>query len=152
MPSFLARLLESRRFLLVSRVVLTFVFWGAGLGQLLGFRAAVGEFQAFGVEPAAPLVLLSIATLLVGSALVILDRAAWLGTGALATYTGLTILLVHRFWAMEGEPALEHFHTATEHVTVIGALMVMAILSHRTAQARERSPAAAARSRLASSS
>lgn len=152
MPPFLARLLESRRFLLLARIVLTFVFWGAGLGQLLGFKAAVAEFQAFGIEPAGPLVLLSIAVLLVGAGLVILDRAAWLGTGMLATYTGLTIPLVHRFWAMEGEAALAHFHTATEHVTVIGALMVMAILSHQTARARARTPARTAASRLASSS
>jgi transmembrane protein len=43
--------------------------------------------------------------------------------------TALTIPLVHHFWTMPQPQATQSFHTATEHVTVIGALMIVAILS-----------------------
>lgn len=59
----------------------------------------------------------------------------------LAVFTALTIPLVHPFWSMERAEALAHFYTATEHVTVIGALMVMAILSHRTKASARRAEA-----------
>lgn len=132
MPNALDRLLQSRLFYLFARIVLTFVFWGAGLSKLIDFQGGTAEMAFFGLEPAAPTNALVVATLLVGSALVILDRYAWLGCGMLAVFTALTIPLVHHFWSMEGEAAIAHFHTATEHVSVIGALMVMAILSRRT--------------------
>lgn len=141
MPTALARLLETPLFLLLARIVLTFVFWGAGLAKLLDFQGGTAEMAFFGLEPAGPMNALVVATLLIGSALVILDRHAWLGCGMLAVFTVLTIPIVHHFWSMEGAEALAHFHTATEHVSVIGALMVMAILSHRTTQARTRTGA-----------
>lgn len=142
MPIALARLLDSKLFLILARIVLTFVFWGAGLGKLIDFQGGAAEMAHFGLEPAGPVNALVVATLLVGSALVVLDRHAWLGCGMLAVFTALTIPLVHHFWSMDGEEALAHFHTAAEHVTVIGALMVMAILSHRTSPNAVRAGAA----------
>jgi transmembrane protein len=67
-----------------------------------------------------------------GSLLIFLNRWTWLGAGALAVFTALTIPLVHHFWAMPEPQATSSFHTATEHVTVIGALMLASILSRYT--------------------
>lgn len=144
MPRPIATLLDSPLFARIALVILTFCFWGAGLAKLLDFQTAVAEYAFFGVQPAAPLVALSIVTLLGGSALLILGIKPWLGAGALGTFTALTIPLVHHFWSLEGEAAIAHFHTATEHVTVIGGLMVAAILSHRTARDRAARPGASA--------
>ncbi|KQT45068.1 DoxX family protein [Aureimonas sp. Leaf454] len=148
MPTALARLLRSSLFCLLARILLTFVFWGAGLAKAIDFEGATAEVAGFGLQPAAAINGLAVVVLLAGSALVILDRMAWLGLGALAVFTALTIPLVHHFWTMEGAEATAHFHTATEHVTVIGALMIAAILSHRLEEdgvADEGSPPAAVR-------
>jgi transmembrane protein len=51
------------------------------------------------------------------------------GAGTLAVFTALTIFVVHRFWALPQPRATIAFYTATEHVTVIGALAIVAILS-----------------------
>ena len=47
-------------------------------------------------------------------------------------FTALTIPLVHRFWALPMPDSIKAFHTATEHVTVIGGLMLATILSRFT--------------------
>ncbi len=132
MPTAIARLLDTRWLPPIARLILTFCFWGSGLAKLADFEAATAEMAYFGFSPPALVAVLVIVVQLLGSALVILDRAAWLGAGMLATFTGLTILLVHDFWNMTGPEAVGHFHTATEHVTVIGAMMVAALLSRRT--------------------
>ncbi|WP_182085520.1 DoxX family protein [Aureimonas sp. ME7] len=131
MPRSIASLLAAPWFARFACVVLTFCFWGSGLAKLADFEGASAEMAFFGFHPPALVAALVIAVELLGSALIILDRAAWLGAGMLATFTGLTILLVHDFWNMTGPAATEHFYTATEHVTVVGAMMVAAVLSRR---------------------
>jgi len=66
--------------------------------------------------------------------LIIFNRAAWLGAGALAVFTALTIPIAHPFWQLEGETAMFEMLVALEHVTVIGGLIVVAILGHRMAR------------------
>jgi transmembrane protein len=73
--------------------------------------------------------ILTIVTQLGGSLLIILNRWTWLGAGALAVFTVLTIPLVHHFWSLPEPDATKAFHTATEHISVIGALMLVSILS-----------------------
>jgi transmembrane protein len=110
----------------LARIVLTFAFWGSGLSKLIDFQGGVAEMAQFGLEPA---VAFNIATIIVqigGSLLVILNRWTWLGAGALAVFTALTIPLVHHFWSMEEPMRTMEFHVAMEHITVIGAMMVVA--------------------------
>lgn len=110
----------------LARIALTFMFWGSGLAKLIGFDAGVAEMAHFGLEPAT---LFNIATIIVqlgGSLLIILNRWTWLGAGALAVFTALTIPIAHNFWAMEEPFKTMEFHVVMEHITVIGALMVVA--------------------------
>jgi transmembrane protein len=119
----------------VARVVLCFPFWGSGLAKLIDFEGGVGEMAHFGLQPAVLFNIATIVTQLGGSALIILNRATWLGAGPLGIFTALTIPLVHHFWQLEGERAIIAFHTATEHVGMIGALLIVAILSERRRRA-----------------
>ncbi|MDE1159273.1 MAG: DoxX family membrane protein [Neorhizobium sp.] len=122
----LSALTSSGWFGTLARILLTFMYWGSGLSKLIDFNGGVAEMQHFGLEPAVFFNIAVIVTQLGGSALIILNRHAWLGAGALAVFTALTIPIAHNFWAM-GEPmkTLE-FYVVMEHVTVIGAMMVMA--------------------------
>ncbi len=135
-PNILARLLASRAFGVFARVVFTFVFWGAGLGKLVDYSGTLAEMAMFKLNPPAVWAPAVIATLLVASALIIFNRFAWLGCGALAVFVALTIPIAHPFWAVPEPEATNHFHVFGEHVTVIGALMLAAILCYRDEQAR----------------
>jgi transmembrane protein len=117
--------------LLAARILLTFPFWGSGLAKLIDFQGGVAEMVMFGLNPPMAFNIAVVLTQLVGSALVIANRWTWLGAGALGVFTALTIPLVHHFWSLEGERAIVAFHTATEHVGMIGALVLVAALSER---------------------
>jgi transmembrane protein len=130
----------------VARILLCFPFWGSGLAKLIDFQGGVAEMAMFGLNPP---VMFNIATVIVqlaGSALVIFNRWTWLGAGALGVFTALTIPLVHHFWSLEGERGIVAFHTATEHVGMIGALVVVAILSERKRRAGLVQPLSSSRS------
>ena len=131
MPSLVACLLDKSWFAVLARVVLTFMFWGSGLAKLIDFQAGVAEMAMFNLPYPVAMNVLTIITQIGGSLLIIFNRWTWLGAGALAVFTALTIPLVHHFWSLPEPRATIAFHTATEHVTVIGALMIVSILSRR---------------------
>lgn len=132
MPEIIARLLDQSWFAFLARVVLTFAFWGSGLSKLINFQEGVAEMAMFNLPQPVLMNILTIITQLGGSLLIILNRWTWLGAGALAVFTALTIPLVHHFWSMQGPDAIKAFHTAGEHVTVIGAMIIVVILSRHT--------------------
>ena len=132
MPRVIQALLSNRAVAFAARVVLTFPFWGSGLDKLINFSGGVAEMRQFGLEPAVLFNVAVLTTQLVGAALVILGRHVWLGAGALGIFTALTIPLVHHFWTMQGVDALHAFHTAGEHVGMIGGLIAVSILAART--------------------
>ncbi|MDX3905420.1 MAG: DoxX family protein [Pigmentiphaga sp.] len=127
-------MLDSRALLLLARIVLTFVFWGSGLSKLIDFQGGMAEMSHFGLEPAWLFNVLTIVVQIGGSLLIIFNRAAWLGAGALAVFTVLTIPIAHPFWQLQGETAKHEMLVVFEHVTVIGGLIVAAILGHRLAR------------------
>jgi transmembrane protein len=110
----------------LARTVFTFMFWGSGLSKLIDFDAGVAEMAHFGLQPATFVNIAVIITQLGGSALIILNRWTWLGAGALAVFTALTVPIAHSFWAMEEPFRTIEFHIVMEHITVIGGLMVVA--------------------------
>lgn len=133
-PRFVARMLESRAFFILSRIVLVSMFLGAGIDKLLNFQGTIVEMALHGLMPPAAFAVTAVATLLVASVLIILNVAAWLGFGALGVFVALTIPIGHPFWAFQGEEGLLHFRVATEHVSLIGGLMAGAMLCHLQSQ------------------
>ena len=134
-PRWVDAILSSRITEFAARVLLTFPFWSSGLAKLLDFSGGMAEMRQFGLEPAWLYNSLTIIVQLGGSALVIAGRRTWLGAGALGVFTALTIPIVHAFWRLEGERAIAAFHTAGEHVGMIGALVLVSILSLRAGSA-----------------
>lgn len=117
----------------IARIALTFPFWSSGLSKLMNFDSGVAEMAHFGLKPAAAFNIATVIVQLAGSLLIILRRHAWLGAAMLAVFTMLTIPVVHHFWSIHEEPFRTiAFHTATEHLGIIGGLLTVAILSTRT--------------------
>ncbi|MBP1859844.1 DoxX family protein [Rhizobium herbae] len=136
MPSFIS----SRAFGYLARTILTYMFWASGLAKLIDFNAGVAEMSHFGLEPAPLFNAAVIVTQLGGSALIIANRWAWLGAGALAVFTVLTIPIAHTFWTMQEPIKTLEFYVVMEHITVVGGLMVVAWKS-----APQRKPVTASR-------
>lgn len=131
MPQVVNTMPRSGWFGYLARIVLTFMFWSSGLAKLIDFKAGVGEMAHFGLEPGW---LFNIATIILqigASLLIVFNRWTWLAAGALAVFTVLTIPLAHAFWTMEEPFKTIEFHVVMEHITVIGALMVVACASPR---------------------
>ncbi|MBD0416529.1 DoxX family protein [Oryzicola mucosus] len=131
MPAIIESLLRATWFGYLARIVLTYMFWASGLAKLIDFDAGVAEMAHFGLEPAVFFNVATLAVQLVGSVLIILNKWTWLGAGALAVFTALTIPIAHNFWAMEEPMKTLEFYVVMEHITVIGALMVVAYASVR---------------------
>ncbi|WP_439630509.1 DoxX family protein [Shinella sp.] len=116
----------SRVFGFLARMILTSMFWLSGIAKLADFNAGVAEMAHFGLEPATGFNIAVAVTQLVGSALIIANRWTWLGAGMLAVFTALTIPIAHNFWTMQEPIRTIEFYVVMEHITVIGALMVVA--------------------------
>jgi transmembrane protein len=116
----------SRAFGLLARLVLTSMFWLSGIAKLADFSGGMAEMAHFGLEPPALFNIATAVVQLVGSALIIANRWTWLGAGMLAVFTALTIPIAHNFWTMEEPMRTVEFYVVMEHITVIGALMVVA--------------------------
>jgi transmembrane protein len=68
-----------------------------------------------------------IATLLAGSLPILLDRWLWLGCGILSGFLVVAIVLAHHFWTMPKPGRTIHFRVATEHISLTGGFMALAI-------------------------
>ncbi len=132
MPNIIARILDWPWFPLIARIVLTFPFWGSGIGKSLNFQDTIAEMQQYGLKPPMLIALLVIFTQLGGSLLIIANRRTWSGAGALAIFTLLTIPIAHDFWNLKGDAAKFEFYVAVEHVALVGGLMLAAILSRHS--------------------
>lgn len=136
METFLASALTRRYAAVVANVVLTSLFWIAGFFGVFNFDAVVQEMVGVGLPMPHLFAVATIACQLIGSALVITNFAGlgWLGAGALAVFTLLTIPFGHAFWQFEGPERMHEFQIALEHITVIGGLTLSAILSLKPQQ------------------
>ncbi|UHD45966.1 DoxX family protein [Aureimonas altamirensis] len=130
-------LLRTAWFGILARSVLTFVFWSAGLFGVLDFEGKTAEMAAAGLSPPALFAVAVTFVQLGGSALIIANRLAWLGAGALGVFLALAIPIAHPFWTMEEPQRSFTFYIVMEHVSLIGGLMVVAVLGARKTGSRE---------------
>jgi len=132
MPLLIAVILESEAFALLTRILLTLVFWTSGLAKLIDFTGSAAEMESFGLHPGWLVNTATLALQIGASLLIILDRWTWLAAGALGVFTLLTIPIAHPFWARTGAEAFRDLTVAIEHVSVIGGLALAAVLSRRS--------------------
>ena len=131
MTNLLVALADHPASLVALRVILTSFFWMAGLFGVFNFSVIVQEMSHVKLPAPVVFAVATIATQLLGSALLISDFRGfgWMGAGALAVFTLLTIPLGHAFWTFEEPKRTAEFHIALEHITVIGGLLIAGFLS-----------------------
>ena len=121
----------STQALWAAKVLLAIAFVYSGVSKLLNFDAAIGEANHFGLSPAPVFAAATLATQLVGAALMLLGRGLWsaLGALALAAFTVVATVIGHPFWTMSG---MEQFHNRNaflEHLGLVGGFLLVAALS-----------------------
>ena len=136
MPGLIAAILDSRLTSLIGRVLLTFMFWSSGIAKVVDWKGGIGYMVHFHLNPPAAFNLATLVVQLVGSALVIFGPYAWLGAGMLAVFTVLTIPIAHAFRTMQGPQRMNEMYTAVEHFSIVGALILVAVLRRREHSAR----------------
>lgn len=129
-PGPVAGLLGSAWFGRLAAALLTLPFYLSGLSKLGDLQGALAEAHHFGLEPAPLMVAATIAVQLIGSALLILGRWAWLGAGVLGVFTLAATLVAHPFWAF-ADPVerFQQMNIFVEHIGLIGGLALAAILA-----------------------
>ncbi|KGM52643.1 DoxX family protein [Lysobacter daejeonensis GH1-9] len=124
------KILRSNGFWLAARILSSVVFVSSGLAKLLDFGGGVSEMAAAGLHPAWLFNIGTVIILLGGSALLLLDRAVWLGSLVLGFFLLLTIAVVHRFWSLPDSAGQQALYVALEHLSVVGGLMAATVASH----------------------
>lgn len=133
-PKWVAAILESRAFPWIARILLTTPFWAAGIQHLAQFQDTLGEMEHFALNPPLLWAVIAILSMYGGSILVIAGgRWTWLGAGWLGVFTVLTIPIAHAFWKLQSQDQIGELRTVMEHISIIGGMMVVAILEHRRA-------------------
>lgn len=97
-----------------------------GLEKAWDFPAAHAEMRHFGMEPAAPFALLTIAGELGAALLVLSGRWRWAGALYLALFTLAANFVANRFWALEGMARTMSENGFFEHLGLVGAFLIVA--------------------------
>ncbi|HEX4096114.1 MAG TPA: DoxX family protein [Caulobacteraceae bacterium] len=128
---------DNRMFQVLARIILTTPFWAAFIEHGMGFGAWVGTMAHFNLNPPIVFALFTLATLLVGTVLVIFtDKWTWVGAALLGGFTVLTIPIAHAFWNMKEPQAHTEFYTVLEHIAIVGGMMIMAVWAGARARAK----------------
>jgi transmembrane protein len=127
-PRWVESILDSRVTLLLARVALTLPYWWSGIDKATHPQAALAEVAGLlGTTQPLPVYLLLLIVQIGGSLLVIFNRWAWLGAGALGMFTLIVTLLVHAFWNLDGPVRFAEMNTFLEHMALIAGFVFAAM-------------------------
>lgn len=135
-PRILAFLLDWPGTAFLARLALTGPYILGGIVKLTDWQGAVAEQAHFGMQPATLFAAATIAVELIGSALILADRLAWLGAGMLGVFTLLAAIVANAFWTMEGQDRFMATNAFFEHLGLVGGFVLVAILSPRRLRTR----------------
>ncbi|MCG5243813.1 DoxX family protein [Azospirillum doebereinerae] len=140
-PAFVDMILGWPGLWFLARLALVGAYLLGGAVKLGDWPGAVAEQAHFGLHPPALWAALTIAVELVGSLLILLDRAVWLGAGMLGVFTVLAAVIANGFWTMAGPERFMATNAFFEHLGLAGGFILVALLS----SLRRRHPASADR-------
>ncbi len=113
----------------LARLVLVSAYLIGGVTKLFDFQGAIAEQTHFGLHPAALWALLAIVVELAGSVLILIDRLVWLAAGALSILTLIATWVALDFWTLEGHARFVAMNGFFEHLGLIGAFVLAAVLA-----------------------
>ena len=115
-------------------LLLVSAYLQGGFDKAFDFAAATGEMRHFGIEPAVPIALATIALELGASAMVLTGRLRWLGAVLLALFTLAASLVANRFWSAAPGDRFALENAFFEHLGLAGAFLFVACTDWRAAK------------------
>jgi len=115
----------------VARLALVSAYLIGGVTKLGDWPSAIAEQVRFGVHPPEMTAALTIFIEIVGSALLLSGRLVWLGAGAMGIFTLLTAFIASPFWAMQGQARFIAINDFFEHLGLVAAFVMVAIIASK---------------------
>ena len=125
--------MQPRAWLWVALLLLVAPYLQGGIDKALDFSGAVAEMRHFGLGPAAPMALATIALELGASALILAGRMRWLGAVLLALFTLAATLLANRFWSAPPADRFGLENSFFEHLGLVGGFLLVAWVDRKQA-------------------
>ncbi|MEP9378334.1 DoxX family protein [Aquabacter sp. CN5-332] len=97
-----------------------------GLNKALDFQGALAEMAHFGLSPAGPMAVATIALELGASALILTGIFRWAGALSLAGFTLMATFIANRFWEMVPPERFFAANSFFEHLGLVGAFILVA--------------------------
>lgn len=97
-----------------------------GLTKALDFHDAIGEMLHFGLSPAAPMAVMTIALELGASLLILTGYCRWVGALLLACFTVAATFLANRFWQVPPPDRMMIENGFFEHLGLAGGFLLVA--------------------------
>lgn len=110
----------------IALLLLCAAYLQGGINKVLDFGGAVAEARHFGLEPAAVVAVATIATELIGSALILTGVYRWLGALWLAIFTLMATFIANRFWEVPMPQRFAMENSFFEHLGLIGGFLLVA--------------------------
>lgn len=110
----------------VALLALCAPYLQGGIVKATDFAGAVAEMQHFGLAPAPPLALLTIAVEIGASVLILTGIHRWAGALVLAGFTLFATLVANRFWEMVPPERFMAANAFFEHIGLIGGFVLVA--------------------------
>ena len=112
-------------------ILLCSAYLQGGLVKAFDFPSALAEMAHFGLAPALPFALLTIAGEIGGSILVITGYLRWLGAAWLGVFTLAATFVANRFWELSGPARMMLENGFFEHLGLAGAFFLVAWIDVR---------------------
>ena len=97
-----------------------------GIDKATDFAGAIAENRHFGLEPAAPLAVLTIIVEIGASLLILTGFQRWAGALVLAGFTLAATFVANRFWEMAQPARFMAENGFFEHIGLVGGFMLVA--------------------------
>ncbi|MFC5595422.1 DoxX family protein [Lysobacter niastensis] len=110
----------------VALLAICSAYLQGGLVKLLNFPGAIAEMQHFGLAPATPLAIMTIAVELGAGLMILIGWWRWLGALILAAFTIGATFVANRFWEMQPPEQMMVMNAFFEHLGLVGAFVLIA--------------------------
>ena len=117
---------------LLLRVVICGGYFWSGVAKLLHFEGALREFSfQYKFRFPRPMLVGNIAIVIIGSVMMVIGWKLWISAAALGLFTFVATLLAYQFWKLEGRERMQQMFTFLEHVSLVGAFLLIAWQDYR---------------------
>jgi uncharacterized membrane protein YphA (DoxX/SURF4 family) len=141
-PRWVSAVLEHPATWFCARVALVCAYLIGGLTKLFDLPGAVAEQAHFGLHPPEVWAAVAIVVEIVGSLLIIWGRLVWFAGGALAVLTAIASLVAEDFWKMQGHARFVAMNSLLEHIGLIGAFAMAAMIVNARQRSQKPAPRA----------